>query len=343
MSLSTIKKLLDLNVARAMEIAGIQQDERKQHRKGQGEQKIDERPKTAPGEVTDKSSQKKKRAEAWDEGLGWLEWAVAGRGEHSEGCGRTGPRSESRRAGPESLGQPPRRSGHAGATVTGEGQGRTEGGKEQAASRRPGRSCGAGAASGALLTGAMRFKCAVRGLPAPARPAAPGSDPRAGRAATMVAPALRGRERAREKKSRRAGRVGPDRSFPRSPRRDSVPGPAPPPSRPAGPGRAGPGQARLGQASLRHNTAASLHSPASRVPQSQSHVRPPLPPPPGPDPPPPPPGAGIAEVPPLAAAPPRLTAGGGSGLTAARAVRARWGWGLASASASASGGVCQPS
>ncbi|XP_041322444.1 basic proline-rich protein-like [Pyrgilauda ruficollis] len=55
-----------------------------------------------------------------------------------------------------------------------------------------------------------------------------------------------------------------------------------------------PGQARLGQASLRHNAAASLHSPASRVPQSQGHVRPPLPPPPGPDPPPPPPPPGAA-------------------------------------------------
>lgn len=50
-----------------------------------------------------------------------------------------------------------------------------------------------------------------------------------------------------------------------------------------------PGRAGLGQASLRHNAAASLHSPASRVPQSQGHVRPPLPPPPGSDPPPPPP------------------------------------------------------
>ncbi|XP_064263506.1 basic proline-rich protein-like [Passer domesticus] len=55
-----------------------------------------------------------------------------------------------------------------------------------------------------------------------------------------------------------------------------------------------PGRAGLGQASLRHNAAASLHSPASRVPQSQGHVRPPLPPPPGPDPPPPPPPPGAA-------------------------------------------------
>nr|XP_041569900.1 translation initiation factor IF-2-like [Taeniopygia guttata] len=222
-------------------------------------------PKQCPVRLRTKAH-REKRGERRGRSRAWDGWGGQSRGRlgHREGCGRTAPRSESRRGGTERLGQAPRRPSHAGAAVTGEGRGGREG-------------AGSPAVVGELLRGRDGHSRPPRSGPARGSEAGstsgPGSHRRRPRAPGPAAPP--GEER-------RAGGPGPTAPSPgprgvtqcRAPRRRLR----------VLPGRAGPGQA-----SLRHNAAASLHSPASRVPQSQGHVRPPLPPPPGPDPPPPPP------------------------------------------------------
>lgn len=69
-----------------MGTAGIQQGERKQHRKGQGGQRVGEHPKTVLGTVTDKSSQERKEGR----GVGRAGPGMAGVGSPgAEGYGRT--------------------------------------------------------------------------------------------------------------------------------------------------------------------------------------------------------------------------------------------------------------
>nr|XP_014121683.1 uncharacterized protein LOC106629342 [Zonotrichia albicollis] len=253
----------------------------------------------------EKRGQRRGRSRAWD---GWGGQS-RGRGGHSEGCGRTGPRSESHRGGTERLGQPPRRPGHAGAAVTGKGRGRREGAGNPPAA---GQILLGRAASGALPhpDGGEAFRVRSSRPPrsGPARgsgagsTSGPGSHHRRPRAPGPVA--RPGEER------QAGGRARPDRPFPRSPRRDSVPGPAPPPSRPAGPGRAGPGLAatqRRGLPALTSIARPAESGPrppapsASAGPGSAAAASPRR-------------GPGIVEAPPLAAAPPRLTAGGEPGL-----------------------------
>lgn len=247
-----------------------------------------------------------------------------------------GPTSESHRGGTERLGQPPRRPGHAGAAVTREGRGRTEGGSGQPP------------AAGQILRG----RGSQRGAPAPRRgrcvlsaqfaasPLRPGPrlrgriHERAGQPPPPPPRSGAGSAPGRRKAGRRAGRARPDRPFPRSPRHDSVPSPAPPPSGPAGSGQAGPGLAatqRRGLPALTSIARPAESGPrppapsASAGPGSAAAASPRR-------------GPGIAEAPPLAAAPPRLTAGGGRGAEAVRCGRAPWGRG----SVSASGGACPP-
>lgn len=138
--------------------------------------------------------------------------------------------------GPRSRGRAGRRKGGPG--QAGPARGAREGEGERAGRqirRGRGRRAAGGAGSRAP-TGAMHFECAVSGLPAPTRPAAPG----AGSASGPVNSSRRlPRPGARCAPGRRkAGRqAGPGLPVPcsRSPRRDSVPGPAPPGPRGLGP------------------------------------------------------------------------------------------------------------
>ncbi|XP_072781286.1 uncharacterized protein [Taeniopygia guttata] len=267
-------------------------------------------PKQCPVRLRTKAH-REKRGERRGRSRAWDGWGGQSRGRlgHREGCGRTGPRSESCRGGTERLGQAPRRPSHAGAAVTGEGRGGRE-----------------GAGSPAVVGELLRGRDGQRGAPAPRRgrcvlsaqlaasPLRPGPRLRGRiheRPGQPPPPPPRSRAGSAPGRRKAGGRAGPDRPFPRSPRRDSVPGPAPPPSRPAGPGRAGPGLAATQRRGLPALT--SIARPA------ESGPRPPAPsasagpgsaaaaasPRRGP---------GIAEAPPLAAAPPRLTAGGEPGL-----------------------------
>lgn len=180
-SLGTTKQLP--RATGALGMARIQEGERRRHR-GQGGQKAGEDQKAVPSEVVDKSSWGQESRGLGRAAPGMAGVGSPGAGEAERGRGVAGGRARGLRTrGAGGKGRGSHRGGpsHAGAAVTGEGR-EAEGragpvrGRSGQADRRadlagPGRPAGRAPAP----TRAMHFECAVSGLPAPSRPAAPGA------------------------------------------------------------------------------------------------------------------------------------------------------------------------
>lgn len=125
--------------------------------KGKEDSKQVNTPKQCTVRLWTKAHREKKRGQKRGTSRAWDGWGRQSRGRGAQrGVRQDSPRSESHRGGTERLGQAPRRPGHAGAAVMGEGRGRTEGGKEGA---------GSPPAAGQILRG----RGSQRGAPAPRR------------------------------------------------------------------------------------------------------------------------------------------------------------------------------